>query len=95
MPVDNQQSSESGDDHPNESADSGQRKAKTLVWLVAGSCLLVGGLDLGLYIYDCRHKNLTVSWVHCLWLAIPLVVGIWLLVKTPALADWINDWLDQ
>lgn len=70
-------------------------KAKKLVWLVAGSCLLIGGLNLGLYLVQCHQKQLAVSAWRCLWLAIPLVAGVVLLVKTPALADWINDWLDQ
>ena len=70
-------------------------KAKKLVWLIAGGFLLIGGLDVALYLVDCHRKQLVVSWVHCLWLSIPLVMGVVLLVKTPALAEWINDWLDQ
>jgi len=70
-------------------------KAKKVVWLVAGGCLLIGGLDVALYLVECQRKHLDVSLLHCLWLSIPLVIGVVLLVKTPALADWINDWLDQ
>jgi len=86
---------EGGDNHSDDRTDSAPGKARTLVWLIAGSCLLVGGMNLGLYFFQCHHQQLVVSWVRCLWLAIPLVVGIVLLVKTRELADWINEWLDE
>ena len=76
-------------------ASSTRGKAKMLVFIVAGGCLLIGGLDVGLYLVKMDHDHLPVSILRCIWLSIPLVAGIALLVKTSALADWIENWLDQ
>ena len=76
-------------------ADASLGKARTLVWLVAGCCLLVGGLDLGLYLFKAHQDHSSVSVWRCLWLSIPLVAGVLILLKTSALAALIVDWLDQ
>lgn len=76
-------------------ADKSRRKARMLVWLVAGCLFLVGGLDVALYLIQSRQNHSGVNLLHCLWLSIPLVAGACLLIKSSALADWIDTWLEQ
>lgn len=76
-------------------ADPSRRKAEWLIRLVAAGCFVVGGLDLGLYLFQSHRNHSSVSFLGCLEPSIPLVLGVILLVKTSALADWIEEWLEQ
>jgi hypothetical protein len=97
MPGDDYQPPPTGDGEPPQapSSDASRRKAKWLIRLVATGCFLIGALDLGLYVFQSVHDRSGITLLRCLWLSIPLVAGVILLVKTSALADWIEDWLDQ
>jgi hypothetical protein len=70
-------------------------KSKTLVRLVAGGFMLVGAMDLGLYWLKCKHDQTAPQAWHCVYLSIPLVIGLAILIKTPALARRIEDWLEE
>jgi hypothetical protein len=71
------------------------KKAKMVVRLVAGGFIVVGFMDLGLYWWQCNHNQKTPELWHCVYLSIPLVIGAAILIKTPALARRIEDWLEE
>lgn len=70
-------------------------KARMVVRLVAGGFILVGFMDLLLYWAKCRHDQTSMNVWQCVYLSIPLVMGVLILLKTPALAQRIEDWLEQ
>jgi hypothetical protein len=70
-------------------------KAKMVVRLVAGGFIVVGFMDLGLYWWQSNHNQKTPELWHCVYLSIPLVIGAAILIKTPALARRIEDWLEE
>lgn len=76
-------------------ADAFSRKARTLIYLVAAGFLLVGVLNLAAYLLKCRHDQAAVNLWRCLYLSIPLVVGLVILIKSSALARRIEEWLEQ
>ena len=71
------------------------RIAMTIVCLVAGGFFLVGVMNLGLYWFKCHHDHTDMSVWYCLWLSIPLVIGAAILVKSSALAQWVDQYLDE
>ena len=50
--------------------------------------------ELALYLAVCHHKKLPVDVLPCFYRALPLLLGLILLVKARALAEWISDQLD-
>jgi hypothetical protein len=62
------------------------RLALTLVCLVAAGFVIVGGMNLAVYWFKCRHDHSDLKIGHCLYLSIPLVIGLLMLVRSPALA---------
>ena len=84
-----------GKSNGNHREDAYSKKARTLVWLVAGGFMLVGVMDVGLYWYDCQRHQITPNIWHCVYLSIPLVIGLVILLKTSALARRIEDWLEE
>ncbi len=79
----------------NDGEDAYSKKAKTLVWLVAGGFILVGAMDVGLYWFKCKHEQTPLNTWRCVYLSIPLVIGLIILLKTSALARRIEDWLEE
>jgi hypothetical protein len=75
--------------------DNYPKKARMVVRLVAGGFIVVGLMDLGLYWWQCNHDQKTPGLWHCAYLSIPLVIGVAILIKTPALARRIEDWLEE
>jgi hypothetical protein len=75
--------------------DDYSKKAKMLVRLVAGGFIVVGLMDLGLYWWQSNHNQKSLNVWHCVYLSIPLVIGVAILIKTPALARRIEDWLEE
>jgi hypothetical protein len=71
------------------------RNAKTVVYLVASGFLLVGAMNEALYLVKSHHDQTPVSVWRCLWLSIPLVIGLLILLKSSALARRIEEWLDE
>jgi len=71
------------------------RMAITVVRLVAAGFLLVGCLNLALYWFKSRHNQTEMGVGRCLYLSIPLVIGVAILVKSAALARWVDQYLDE
>jgi hypothetical protein len=84
-----------GTSNGNDGEDGYSKKAKMLVRLVAGGFILVGALDVGIYWYDCQRHQITPNIWRCVYLSIPLVIGLIILLKTSALARRIEDWLEE
>lgn len=76
-------------------AEAGAQKAKMLVRLVGCGFLLIGGLNLVVYFIKIHHNHGEISALRCAWLSWPLFIGVWILVKTNALADRLDEWLEQ
>jgi hypothetical protein len=76
-------------------ADAYGHRARTLIFLVAAGFLVVGGLDLAVYWLKCRHDHLDISAGHCLYLSIPLVIGVVILLISSSLARTIDEYLDE
>lgn len=75
--------------------DDFSKKARMVVRLVAGGFIVVGLMDLALYWWQSNHNQKTPELWHCVYLSIPLVIGVAILIKTPALARRIEDWLEE
>ncbi len=71
------------------------RIAKTVVWLVAAGFLVVGLMNLGLYWFKCHHDHLELSVWACLVRGIPFFIGVAILIKSSALAAWVDELLDS
>jgi hypothetical protein len=74
---------------------STDRKTRAVVYLVAGGFLLVGGMNVGLYLFQSHHDQTKVSIGRCLYLSIPLVIGLVILIRSSALAQRIDEWLEE
>ena len=79
----------------NDEEENYSKKARMVVRLVAGGFIVVGLMDVGLYWWQCNHDQKTPGLGHCAYLSIPLVIGVAILIKTPALARRIEDWLEE
>jgi uncharacterized membrane protein HdeD (DUF308 family) len=71
------------------------RMALTVVRLVAGAFLLVGGLNLALYWFKTHHDRTDMHSGRLLYLSIPLVIGVAILVKSSTLARIVDEYLDD
>ena len=71
------------------------RIAKTIVWLVAAGFLVVGSMNLGLYWFKCHHDHVSMNPGRCLYLSIPILIAAAILIKSSALAEWIDQYLDD
>ena len=76
--------------------DSPERGALTLVRLLGALLLVLSFLELGLYLAKCyipRHPVPVQPLAVALYL-VPAVLGIVVLIKARALAEWISNILD-
>jgi|SRR5581483_666536 len=71
------------------------RLALMLVCLVAVGFLIVGGMNVAAYWFKCRHDHVSLKVWRCLYLSIPLVIGLVLLVKSTALARRLEQLLED
>jgi hypothetical protein len=71
------------------------RIAITVVRLTAAGFLVVGLMNLGLYWFKSHHDQTDMSIWRCVYLSIPLVIGVVILVKSSALAEWVDQYLDE
>jgi hypothetical protein len=71
------------------------RIAITVVRLIAAGFLVVGVLDLALYWFKSHHDGTPMGIGRCVYLSIPLVIGVGILVKSSALAQMIDQYLDE
>jgi len=76
--------------------DASQRGALLLVRLVAAGVMVIGLLDVGLYLTKCFMPKppLPVEVRPIIVNSIPLVIGIVILIKAKAIANWIDDKLE-
>ena len=65
-----------------------------LVRFVAAALIGWAAIEVMLYVLICRHNNVPVSVVPCIIKSIPLVVGVVVLVKARAIAEWVSEKLD-
>jgi hypothetical protein len=79
----------------NDEGDTESRRARSLIFIVAAGFLVVGGLSVAAYWLKCRHHHLEISIWRCLYLSIPLVIGVAILIMNQALARAIEDYLDE
>lgn len=68
-----------------------------LVRLVAGCIMVIGLLEVGLYLTKCLIPKppLRVEVFPLVINSIPLVVGVIILFKAKAIAGWVSDKLDE
>lgn len=71
------------------------RMAITVVRLVAAGFIVIGVLNLGLEWFKSQHAHTELHTGRCLYLSIPLVIGLAMLVKSSALARWVDQYLDE
>jgi hypothetical protein len=74
--------------------DSPERGALMLVRIVAAAFIGWAVVDGGLYFAVKHHKNLPVQFLPLLVKALPLIIGVVILIKAKALAQWLSDKLD-
>ena len=70
------------------------RKAITMVRLVAAGFLIVGVMNLALYWFQINHAKAEFSVVSVVMKCVPLVIGIWILIKASTLAEKVDEYLD-
>jgi hypothetical protein len=72
------------------------RQALMLVRFVAGCVMIVGLLEVGLYLTKCflAKPPLPVQVLPIVTDSIPLITGIVIFVKAKAIANWVADKLE-
>jgi hypothetical protein len=75
--------------------DAPDRGALMLVRFIAVSLLAVTLVNLALYWVITQHNSTEMTIFPCVLKSIPAVVGLVLLVKARAVAEWISDKMDE
>ena len=66
-----------------------------LVRFVGIAIIGVSLLMAGLYVADNLVHHVAVGKVHCALLTVPLALGIAMLVRSRAVAEWLSEKLDE
>jgi len=66
-----------------------------LVRFVAIAIIGVSLLMAGLYVADNLVRHVAIGKVHCALLTVPLVLGIAMLARSRAVAEWLSQKLDM
>ena len=66
-----------------------------LVRFVAVAVIGLSLLEVGLYVAGKLVHHLAVGTVHCMLLVLPLALGIVILAKAKAVAEWLADKLEE
>jgi hypothetical protein len=76
--------------------ESSQRGALSLVRLVAACLIVVGLLDVGLYLTKCfaPGRHVPVNYLIVFLDFIPGLAGIIVLIKSKAIAEWLSDMIE-
>ncbi|MFZ1073209.1 MAG: hypothetical protein WAO21_07210 [Verrucomicrobiia bacterium] len=74
--------------------DASQRGALMLVRFVAVAIIGLGLLEQGLYVAGNLADHSPIGKVHCALLAVPPVLGIVMLARARAVAEWLSEKLD-
>jgi hypothetical protein len=75
--------------------DAPQRGALMLVYLIAAAIVSLSLLELGLYGGECYVHHQPVRVFHAALLFIPFVVGVIIIARARAIAEWISNKLDE
>jgi hypothetical protein len=75
--------------------DAPDRGALMLVRFIGISLLAVTLVNLALYWVDAQNNHTEMTIFPCLLKSIPAVIGVILLVKARAVAEWISDKMDE
>jgi hypothetical protein len=75
--------------------DAPDRGALMLVRFIAISLLAVTLVNLALYWVVAQHNHTEVAIFPCVLKSIPAVIGLVLLVRARAVAEWISDKMDE
>ena len=75
--------------------DAPDRGALMLVRFIGVSLLAVSLVDLALYWVVAQHNQTEMAIFPCVLKSIPAVIGLVLLVKARAVAQWISDKMDE
>jgi len=66
-----------------------------LVRFVAVAVIGLSLLEVGLYVAGHLARHLAIGKVHCALLAMPSVIGIVMLARSKAVAEWLSDKLEE
>ena len=75
--------------------DSPERGALMLVRFIAAALIGWTFVDLALYSVIAQHNRTPIEIFPCILKSIPAVLGIIILIKAKAVAEWISDKLDE
>lgn len=71
------------------------RLAMTLICLVAAGCVIVGGMNLIAYFLKCRHDHVALKVGRCIFLSIPVLIGLAMLIRSSALARRLEQMFED
>ncbi len=66
-----------------------------LVRFIGAALLGWTAVEIALYVTVSRHYNRPLEIVPCMLKSIPAVIGLVILVKAKAIAEWISNKLDE
>ena len=75
--------------------DAPDRGAMMLVRFIAVSLICVTLVELALYWVIAQHNHVPFGIFPCILKSIPAIVGVVMLIKAKAIAEWISNKLDE
>jgi hypothetical protein len=75
--------------------DAPPRGALMLVYFTAAALISLSLLEFGLYLAECHKDQVSVGVVHASLLIVPCVLGVAILVRGRAVAEWISNKFDE
>ena len=75
--------------------DAPERGALMLVRFIAAALIGWTIVELVLYLAVCDHNHTAMQALPCILKLVPLLLGITVLIKAKALAEWISNILDD
>jgi hypothetical protein len=75
--------------------DAPERGALMLVRFIAAALIGWTMVDLALYWVIAQHNHTAIQTFPCILKSIPAVLGIAMLIKAKAVAEWISNKLDE
>jgi hypothetical protein len=76
--------------------DAPERAALKSVWCIAVALVIISIVDIGLYLTECLvpKEHIPMKIFPFVSKSIPAALGVVMLVKSKAIAEWISDKLD-
>jgi hypothetical protein len=75
--------------------DAPERGALMLVRFIAAALISWTFVDLALYCFIAQHNHTALKIFPCILKSIPAVLGIVILIKAKAVAEWISNKMDE